>query len=281
MLGLLACLALTLAFSFFFSIAISRPVRAITEAAKAIARSEKRRPFEAGVAPDELHQLSEALDAMTAQLTERAAYVSEFAANVSHELKTPLTGIRGAAELLRESWREMQDDQRERFIDNIDSDAAHMQHLATRLLLLARIQNAPQASESVRLVPFFEQLVGRYGESIRLDTSEAPASIVINPDHLESAVRNLIDNAVRHGAGRPVDVTVGLDDGRLIVAVRDRGPGIPETNRDKVFDRFFTTERDRGGTGLGLAIVEAVAAARGGEVAFTTGEGGTTFTLML
>lgn len=65
-------------------------------------------------------------------------------------------------------------------------------------------------------------------------------------DHLESAVRNLIDNAVRHGAGRPVEVNAERRAGRLHIRVRDHGAGINATNRDRIFDRFFTTERDHG-----------------------------------
>ena len=78
-----------------------------------------------------------------------------------------------------------------------------------------------------------------------------------------------------------MDVDVGASGDRLRVRVRDRGDGISAGNRARVFDRFFTTERDQGGTGLGLAIVRAVADTRGGHVDFDTGPGGTTFTLVV
>jgi signal transduction histidine kinase len=94
-------------------------------------------------------------------------------------------------------------------------------------------------------------------------------------------VRNLLDNAFRHGAGHPVELEVDERGGRLVIRVRDHGSGISEGNRDRVFQRFFTTERDRGGTGLGLAIVRAVAATRGGDLSFETGADGTTFELVL
>jgi signal transduction histidine kinase len=155
-----------------------------------------------------------------------------------------------------------------------------MERLVTRLLQLARIQSAPGEAEEVAVKPFFEKLAARY-PPVRFDVSAAPASIVIHQDHFESAIRNLIDNAVRHGEGKPVDVVATDDDGRLVVRVTDRGPGISEGNRDRIFKRFFTTERDRGGTGLGLSIVEAVARTRGGSVTFDTGADGTTFTLRL
>jgi len=156
-----------------------------------------------------------------------------------------------------------------------------MDRLVTRLLQLARIQSSPDTAETVEVAPFLAGIVARYGQQVRLDVSGTPAAITMNPDHLETAVRNLVDNALRHGAGQPVDVVVGHQGSRLAIAVRDRGPGISNGNQGRIFERFFTTERDRGGTGLGLAIVQAVAATRGGSVTYDTGPGGTTFTLLL
>jgi signal transduction histidine kinase len=281
LLALLLCLSLTVVLSLFLSFAITRPVRAITAAATAVARGEARPLGVRGIAPAEVHALGEALVRMTAQLRDRADYISDFAATVSHELKTPLAAIRGATELLRDSWREMGDDDRQRFIANIDADAARMQHLATRLLELARIQSAPDASEEVDLPSFFRELTQRYGEQVRLDLASAPARLNINRDHLDAAVRNLLDNAVRHGAGRPVEVDVTARGSRLEIKVRDHGSGISPANAGRIFEKFFTTERDRGGTGLGLAITQAVAETRRGSVRFETGPAGTTFVLTL
>jgi signal transduction histidine kinase len=278
--ALLGCLLLMTAVSLFFSRAISRPVQSITAAAEAIARGEPAQRFSSTrLAPAEVDAMRSALDRMTAQLTDRATYISEFAANLSHELKTPLTGMRGAVELLRDEWADMPEVQRRRFLENIDADVTRLQHLVMRLLQLARIQSAPEAAEPVEVEPFFTRLAERYDGQVRVETDGAPATIVISRDHLETAVRNLLDNAVRHGAGKPVDVTLRAAHGRLAISVRDRGAGISEGNRARVFDRFFTTERDHGGTGLGLSIVQAVAETRGGSVTFDTGPEGTTFML--
>jgi signal transduction histidine kinase len=282
LLALALCLGFTVTVSYFFSHAITRPVRAITHAAQATAHGERAAPFALrGIVPDEVHRLSAALDRMTAQLTDRADYIAEFAATASHELKTPITGIRGAAELLRESWAEMSDQQRERFVANIEGDAARMQQLVSRLLQLARIQSAPEAAERIDLCAYFAGLAERYGDRVRFDYAATPDAVVIVREHLDSAVRNLIDNAVRHGGDAPVEVTVEACDGRLLVRVSDHGPGISEAHRDRVFQRFFTTERDRGGTGLGLAIVQAVADTRGGSIQFDSGSDGTCFRLVL
>lgn len=281
--GLVLCLVTTLAISVFLSRRIVRPVQAITAAASAMTRGELRQSFTpTGFVPAEVATLSAALDRMTEQLTDRAAYIAEFAANVSHELKTPITAIRGAIELLQESWHSMPESQRQRFLENIDADAARMERLVSRLLQLARIQGVPDAAETVPIGAFFAAALQRYGDRVQLRVdAHAPASIVINPDHFEAALHNLVDNAVRHGNGKPVEVEVGAVDGRLRVRVRDHGGGISAGNRSRIFDRFFTTERDRGGTGLGLAIVRAVAETRGGRVDLDTGPNGTTFTLVL
>lgn len=284
--ALLGCLLLTVAVSVFFARTITRPVRAITEAAQAIARGEGRRPLPAGgVLPAELHALSTALDEMTTQLQQRADYIADFAATASHELKTPLTGIRGAAELLRDAWDAMDDAQRQRFLDNIDAGAARMQRLVSRLLTLARIENrrAPLPEEDVPLRPLLEGLIEAHpGVDIALAVDPAtPESVRIAPDQLVSAVGNLVDNAARHGAGAPVRVTVAPAGPRVAIAVADQGPGISPGNRGRIFERFFTTARDDGGTGLGLAITRAIALSRGGDVTFESGPEGTVFRLVI
>lgn len=280
---LLACALLTAMLSLFLSRTLSKPLRAITRAARAMARGEGRTALALpGLAPRELREVSQALDQTMGQLSDRADYISEFAENLSHELKTPITGIRGAAELLSQEWESMRPDERTRFLRNIEDDAGRMDRLATRLLSLARIQSDPELSEAVPLHAFLENLCASYGGALRLHiVAPTDATLRIPPAHLESALRNLLDNACRHGAGHPVDLELTLRDDRAVFRVRDRGPGISEGNRRRVFERFFTTERDRGGTGLGLAIVRAVAETRGGSLGFETGSEGTCFELVL
>ena len=277
-----ACVLLTLVVSLFFAYAITRPVRAITAAAERVAHGDRPSAFAiGGLVPEEVERLAGSLNRMTCELENRAAYVAEFATTVSHELKTPLTGIRGAAELLRDSWQKMSESERTRFIDNIDADAAYLQRLSTRLLELARIQNAPEPATSVDLGTFLAGVLARYGTALQLTVVDAPTPVTINAAHLEVAVRNLVDNALRHGGGKDVEVRLSRSGARATIEVSDHGPGISESNRAKVFHRFFTTERDRGGTGLGLSIVQAVAATRGGSVTFETGSEGTTFRLVI
>jgi signal transduction histidine kinase len=269
--------------SLIFAALIARPVRAITRSAQAIAQGAagSAPPLPASPwTPREIQSLGEALSMMTRKLRERADYVAELAANVSHELKTPITAIRGAAELLRDQWEGMDAEQRRRFADNIDADGARMQRLVMRLLQLAQIENAPDPTERVPIGDFFTALASRY-PGLTLELRDPPAHIVISVDHLRSAVSNLVENALRHGEGKPVVLRVGSERERLRIEVSDQGPGVSPANQQRLFQRFFTTERDGGGTGLGLAIVRAVAERQGGEVTFQTCSEGTTFTLLL
>jgi signal transduction histidine kinase len=268
--------------SLLFARAIAGPMQAITQKAKAVAAGERAGDFVMrGVTPAEVRSLSEALDVMTKKLEAQADYVADFATTVSHELKTPIAAIRGAAELLSD-WESMDAPQRQRFLGNILLDAERMQHLVTRLITLAKIESAAALpSGKLAVVPFCRALVARYGAAVELVVQDPPPEIEIAEDHLASAVGNLVDNAVRHGEGRPVKVTLAAQRGRLAVEVSDQGRGISLGNQSKVWDRFFTTERDRGGTGLGLSIVQAVVQARRGDVGFETSPQGTTFRIVL
>lgn len=282
-LSLIGLAALGFAVSFGFSAAIARPLRRLTVTARAVASGGTSAALAPrGFAPAEVVVLAQVLTSMTEQLERRASYVAEFASNASHELKTPITAVRGAAELLHQHWAEMEPAQRDRFLANIVDDAQRMERLVTRLLELARIENtAAEALTPLAVEPFVRQLVSRYGAQVSLEMDDPPVSIEIAESHLHSVLSNLLDNAVRHGAGRPVTVRLGSAGERLRIAVIDQGSGISPANQARLFQRFFTTERDRGGTGLGLAIVKAIAEGRGGRVDMLPRADGSTFTVVL
>ncbi len=275
-------LALTIAISVACARAIARPMHAITRQARAIARGEPTGDFSApGFTPAEIRSLGEALNVMTEKLRAQASYVADFATNVSHELKTPIAAIRGATELLSD-WDNMEPAQRERFLNNMLLDAERMESLVSRLLTLAKIESAAALPTSRVDVPAFcRALLGRYGNDVELRLSDPPSYIDIAEEHLASAIGNLVDNAVRHGAGHPVVVELTSQAGRLCVTVTDRGAGISTANQRKIWDRFFTTERDRGGTGLGLSIVQAIVQARQGQSQCESSAAGTTFRIVL
>ena len=287
-LPLLGGVALVVTAALFMSLVcaglIARPLERMALAASKLSTSGSIWPVDVvRRAPRELAALGAALEVMTERLAARAKYIAEFTANVSHELKAPLTSIRGAAELLHEQWRDMDEAQRERFLANIQADAERTELLVRGLLHLARIENPAELPEVAPLTlgELARALAERYPDGVRISVSDEALTVSIFPEHVDSALGNLIDNALRYRRNEPVEVSLAARDGRLIIEVADDGPGISPANLPKVFDRFFTTERDRGGTGLGLAIVHAIAEARGGSASCESSPDGTRFRVVL
>jgi signal transduction histidine kinase len=280
----LLAMVLVLFVSIVISAAIARPLTRLTRAARAVASGERpaRLAFSRR-APKEIAVLHEVLFEMADRLSERATYVQRFATQVSHELKTPITAIRGAAELLAQGLDEMEAPDRQRFLDNILEDAQRMERLVARLLELARLETrAPEPSTgAIDVAAQLRALLGRHGDRVSLELPAEAVEVAIEPELLASVVTNLVENGLRHGAGAPVRVVLSRAAPNLQIEVIDRGPGVTESNRKRLFERFFTTERDRGGTGLGLAIVKAIAEARGGSVRAEFDTRGTVFAVRL
>jgi signal transduction histidine kinase len=203
---------------------------------------------------------------MSARLRQRLRYISEFAGNVSHEFKTPVSSLRGTVELLRDD-DDMPPEQRARFLENALSDLDRLSRLVGGLLRLARAEEG-----GARAVFSLDDVVADVCARHRdgggdVSHSGAAARVDANREQIDSAVGNLVENALRHGGPDVKVQVVGFTDGAWTgVDVIDDGPGISPANLPKVFDRFFTTDRAKGGTGLGLALVRAVMEAHGGRV---------------
>jgi signal transduction histidine kinase len=227
----------------------------------------------------EFARLSQSFLEMARRLDTRSSFISTFATHVSHELKSPLTSIQGAAELLREDVDapNMDDEDRRKFLDNIVADANRLAKISSRLRDFARAENpiavgAAHLSAAVAgLRSSFAALDIRAGGE--LDTpmrmSEENAAIILS---------NLADNAARHGSSR-LDVSAVRQGDVLLVKVADDGEGVSPNNRAQIFDSFFTTRRESGGTGMGLAIVRAMLDAHGGAIRLVESETGTAFEL--
>ena len=274
-------LAVTLAIGLALGAAIARPLVRLGRAAERVAKGERGVALEAdGFAPAEVHALAEALARMRDQLEARAHYSRDFTAHAAHELKSPLTSLRGAAELLLES-DSMSPEQARRFLENIHEDAVRMDRLVQRMLQLARIESQAPVREPIDLRAFLAAIAERYarrGHDVRVHYRASSDAVSMSPDLLESLAGNLLDNAVRHGAGHPVEVTV--EDGPILT-VRDHGPPMSDAQYAQLYTRFQTTERGRGGTGLGLAIVRAAAEAHGGSAEAIRHPDGASFVVRL
>ena len=233
--------------------------------------------------------LNAMLDRIEAAFAERRASedrLRRFVADASHELQTPLTSVRGYAELFRRGAARNPEDL-DVAMARIEAEATRMGVLVDDLLTLARLdQGRELRREPVDLVPLARELVhdARVVAPDRAIDLESDGPVVVAGDDpsLRQVVGNLIANARLHTPpGTPVTVRVRAEDGRAVVEVADRGPGLAPEHAARVFERFFRADPSRartsGGSGLGLSIVAAVAEAHGGsaEVDSAPGEGAT------
>ncbi len=283
---LVVALALTTVLSLFLAATIARPLGKLTRAAERLAAGDRDASLALDRA-DEIGQLSRAIERMAAELDRRARDQRALAADISHELKTPLTGIRGAAELLRDGAA---DDPaaRARFLTMILDDAARLDRLVVRLLELSRLESDDTPAEDVDVAAHAQAALARLTERTgvaavleRTGRGRCPARV--RPAALDAALDNLLANAAQHAAPTtPVTLTLARRRGRVRIAVHNQGAPISPAVQARVWDRFFTTRAADGGSGLGLAIVRAAAAAHGGAVGVESAASrGTTFWIEL
>ncbi|MBI2082489.1 MAG: hypothetical protein HYT76_02875 [Deltaproteobacteria bacterium] len=201
----------------------------------------------------------------------------EFVANVSHELKTPLTSIRGYAETLKNGA--LRDSAAaERFVNKIESNAALLQNLVEDLLKLSEIesgrmeiqtQNLPLREIATEVMEQFQR--GMESKGIQgLNRIPAELHVHSDPRVIRQILSNLVDNAVKYTSSGVVTLEVEPIGDRCRITVRDTGIGISDADQDRIFERFYRADKSHSsptrGTGLGLSIVKHLVQAQGGEV---------------
>jgi two-component system OmpR family sensor kinase len=263
-------LVLTLAIAVVFLRTITGPINALVKRAEEIGRGGRaaiQPPEQLGTA--ELAELSQSLLDLAERLVDRTEFVSSFAAHVSHELKSPVTSIRGSAELLRDA--EMSAEERRKFLEHIIADSDRLTALLDRLRELARADLSAEAgTTTVR-----DAAVG----ATTLDGAVDEA-IALGPEAGRAVFGQLIANAIEHGATR-VAIVAESAGNMLRIVVADDGAGISPGNRERVFEPFFTTRRETGGTGMGLQIVRSMLAAHGGSIRLLESERGAAFEIVV
>lgn len=260
-------IALALGLSYW----ITRPVKKLTDYANAIQAGEERRLPALG--RSEIGSLGRALEEMQAKL-EGKNYIEDYIRALTHELKSPITGIKGAGEILR---GELASQEAKKFLDNIDSDVERLSSLVERMLQLSRLENVRAVAKTrfsaavflQGLAQGFQTQLEKRGQRIALDL---PFDMQLEGDKLllGQAVGNLVSNAMDFSPdGAVIELKALEEAGEQVIIVRDYGAGIPDFAHDKVFDKFFSLSRPGSGkksTGLGLPFVREVVALHGGVV---------------
>ena len=259
---------------------ITWPIRKLTDYANAV--RDGRRISAPALGSSEIGELGAAFEKMKDSL-EGKQYVENYVQTLTHEMKSPLSAIRGAAELLNE---DMPPEQRTRFLTNIRAESARIQDLIDRLLQLSSVETRKglQNVESVEIPAVLAELVE--GMSPLLKTkdirmvSEGGESLVISGERflIRQSLSNLIQNAIDFSPihGR-ISVAVAKTGTGVRISISDQGPGIPDYALSKVFDRFFSLPRPDTGkksSGLGLTFTREAAILHGGNVALDNIAGG-------
>jgi two-component system sensor histidine kinase HydH len=199
----------------------------------------------------------------------RLAALGTMSAVVAHELRNPLAALKGHAQLLVEALEPLPREkaQAQRVVDG----AWRLERLSASLLELAR--TGELAREAVSPAALVRAGVAPLdADRIRIDDSRAPSTWSLDPLRFQQVVTNLADNALQASPGQPVEVRVTGEQGRLVVEFRDHGPGVPRTDRERIFEPFVTTRAK--GVGLGLAVARQVVELHGGTLSIADAPGG-------
>jgi signal transduction histidine kinase len=244
-----------------------RPVDQIRQEAEAITHSTLDDRLPEPTSAEELHRLTATLNEMLERLEAGARRQREFITDASHELRTPLAAMRAELEIVltHTDGARWQSTAR-----RLLADQRRLEQLTTDLLMLARLEETNGHPDDQRVD--FAFLVAAELDSttpLELETDIRPVQVRGSAADLTRLVRNLVNNAVRH-ADRRIAVNLREHAGHAVLSVEDDGPGIPASDRERIFERFTRLDGSRtrttGGVGIGLALVRGVAKAHGGSV---------------
>jgi two-component system sensor histidine kinase CreC len=251
----------------------SRPIRRLTEYAHAVARGERAVPPQGG--SPEAATLGRAFEGMRDALENRA-YVENYVQTLTHEMKSPVAAIRGAAELLHE---DMAPERREKFVANIQAEARRLQNIIDRLLALSALESRKKLEHpaAIPLADLARAVCTQLqptaeARGLRLDfTCESQPEVLGESFLLESALHNLLQNAIEfspEGGNVRIRVASHAAAQTAEIIVEDEGPGIPAYALPRIFERFYSLQRPgtgRKSSGLGLCFVREAAALHGGS----------------
>ena len=268
------------------SIWITRPINRLTAYVRSV-RQGMNGPLPK-LGPPEIAALGKAVGEMQNTL-EGKNYIEDYVRALTHEMKSPLTGIKGAGEILRDHVR---DADGKKFLDNIDNEVLRMQSLVERMLQLSRLENVRAITKTaIPATLFFDELGSAFqtrleAKNVRL-VREIPGELVLRGDRflLRQAMENLLANALDFSpAGTAITLGVRQGPQGAVVVISDQGTGMPDFALEKAFDKFFSLPRPGSGkksTGLGLPFVREVISLHGGTIRLRNTHPGLEITLTL
>jgi signal transduction histidine kinase len=282
--GLAAVLASTV-LAVWISRQLVRPVVRLEQAALAAAEGDLTRQVPVQTS-DELGALARAFNFMVGEVRTLLDQQRAFVANASHELRTPLTNIKLRIEAVRSLGQESPDISA-RYLQEIESEADRLTRLANALLDLSHLEGGPlkPPEQAVDLAPVLHDAAAimqlraqQTGIALEVDAPQTLAPVKVHPDHVEEAVVNLLDNAIKYTpASGKVTLSARVEGGALVITVADTGSGIPPEDLPYIFDRFYRVDKVRSrsrsakagigsGAGLGLSIAKQLVEQNNGRL---------------
>lgn len=274
------------------SLTLTRRLRQLTQAAHSFARGDSTLTLKPK-GRDEIGQLERAFSRMAQELAERNAQQGNLLASTIHELKTPITGIKGAVQMLRDEGALDDPVSRDRFLGNIDISSDRLLRMVEQLAALSKLRAEELRGRKVKVKygAFVKESVSRLFPlpPVRIEVvcPESDRDILLIPERMEQVLANLLDNAIRYTPPEgQITVTVQFVTGGVETVVRDTGSGIEAADLAQIFEHFFTTvprnHLREFGMGLGLSIAQAIIQNHGGMLRAESEPGkGSTFRFTL
>lgn len=252
---------------------MTSPLREMAAAARKMADGNWRGRV-TDTSADEVGELARAFNAMAAELAVVDRMRKDLIANVSHELRTPISALQARLENLVDGVEEPDPELLGSMLDQTE----RLGRLVAQLLDLSRLESGavPLRRELVEVAPLLDAVAAEarlQAPGRRIETSVVPGdlSVLADPDRVHQVLANLTDNALRHGpADRPVRLAAASAERHVVLTVSDEGPGIPDAEAERVFERFYRADSVRpgssGGAGLGLSIARWIVDLHGGDI---------------
>ena len=287
-------LLLALATTYVLSRSSSKPMRILAETARRFGHGDLDARAEVGNSTLEVQELAAAFNAMADDLKKTEQKRQEFVANVSHELKTPMTTIAGYLDGMLDGT--IPPEEHRKYMQLVSDETKRLSRLVRSMLEISRMQADGVRKEQfvrfdvcegvLQVLVTFEQKINARGIDVDADIPEDPIYTVASKDAITQVVYNLIDNAVKFcNAGGKLTVRVAQGGAKVFVTVRNTGAVIPPEELPLIFDRFHKLDKsrsqDRDGVGLGLYIVKTIIGAHGEDIQVESRDGATEFTFIL